>query len=363
MRGGIREVCDVVFKALSPVDIGGQHFDAGQPVLRLDTCKTSSFEGAASTVYAQGGKGNPRLVAWEGDKTLTVSFEDALISPESFALLSGAGLIRGEGNGADNTGDEEKVYVHTTYNLVIEGEKGNYYAKLPAETRDGATLCVSKESPVYATILDDNGASKYFLSAITDSEILVNDKAAEIGARGVVKADGADVIKFLFKDTPDGNNTYDDDEGVMEAGQAVVIDCYTVHGKGATRLTIEAQNFAGYYYVEASTLFRSESGDDFPAEFVIPRAKVQSNFTLTMSNSGDPSSLQFTLDAFPAYTKFDKTRKVLGEMQVIDSEGSTHNYSDKTIIGHLTRTDDDEATEGYAGSVFAQVAATEGKDA
>ena len=72
-RFGQREICDVVFKPLTSVDLGGQHFDAGQPMLYIDTAKTSSLEGAATTVYAQGGKGNPRLIAWDGEKTLTLN--------------------------------------------------------------------------------------------------------------------------------------------------------------------------------------------------------------------------------------------------------------------------------------------------
>lgn len=67
-RYGVREICDVTFKALTSVDIGNQHFDAGQPVLILDTAKTSSLEGASTTVYAQGGKGNPRLIGWDGER-------------------------------------------------------------------------------------------------------------------------------------------------------------------------------------------------------------------------------------------------------------------------------------------------------
>lgn len=54
MRFGVREICDVVFKPLSSVDIGGQHFDAFQPILYFDTAKTSSLEQAVTTVYAQG---------------------------------------------------------------------------------------------------------------------------------------------------------------------------------------------------------------------------------------------------------------------------------------------------------------------
>ena len=51
------------------------------------------MEGAATTVYAQGGRGNSRLMAWEGERTVTFTMEDALISPIGFSILSGAGLI------------------------------------------------------------------------------------------------------------------------------------------------------------------------------------------------------------------------------------------------------------------------------
>ena len=77
MKFGVREICDVVFKAKSDVQIGKSKFKKGQPVLYIDSAKTSTVEGAATTVYAQGGKGNTRLIAWEAVKTLTFTVEDA----------------------------------------------------------------------------------------------------------------------------------------------------------------------------------------------------------------------------------------------------------------------------------------------
>ena len=105
MKFGVREICDVVFKAKSDVQIGKSKFKKGQPVLYIDSAKTSTVEGAATTVYAQGGKGNTRLIAWEGEKTLTFTVEDALLSPIGFSILSGAGLFK------DN---ETDVHVHAT---------------------------------------------------------------------------------------------------------------------------------------------------------------------------------------------------------------------------------------------------------
>ena len=86
----------MVFRAKTAVKIGNTEFQAKQPVLYIDTAKTSTLEGAATTVYATGGRGNSRLIAWEGEKTLTFTVEDALLSPIGFSILSGAGLIKGE---------------------------------------------------------------------------------------------------------------------------------------------------------------------------------------------------------------------------------------------------------------------------
>lgn len=366
MRFGVREICDVVFKPLTSVDIGNQHFDAMQPVLYLDTAKTSTLEGAATTVYAQGGKGNPRLIGWDGEKTLTFTVEDALMSPVSFAMLSGAGIIKGIGESTDNENNDQKVYVHQTYDLVVEGEEGNYYAILKADVRDGVTLIATKEAPIYATILDSAGAQKLFLSSIKDSEIYFtdaegNDTAVTVGNRGIFTTadDKNKDIKFQLNSIdPQSTNNYDSPEAQFSAGDAVRIDCYACFGAGAQELQIDAASFAGYYYIEASTLFRDEAtGRDLPAEFVIPRGKIQSNFTFTMANSGDPSTFTFTIDAFPAYTKFNKAKKVMAALQIIDPTAAKHNYANKNIVGHGNRESDDEAyaDDIYANSVFDQL--------
>ena len=36
-----------------------------------------------------------------------------------------------------------------------------------------------------------------------------------------------------------------------------------------------------------------------------------------MASSGDPSSFTFTMDAFPDYTRFNPTKKVLASIQIV----------------------------------------------
>jgi hypothetical protein len=259
MKFGVREICDVTFKALQSGYLGSMPVAVGQPVLYIDTAKTSTIEGAATTVYAQGGRGNSRLIAWEGEKTLTFTVEDALLSPIGFAILSGAGLY-------DVKELSEKAMVHCTAVTVLDADK-------KPVLEDTA----STNAPMFVLEYNDGSIGKVLATT-----------------EGVVNSG--------------------------KAGDSVFVDYY-VEKEAVTELNIDAENFAGFYYVEASTLFRRESdGKDLPAEIVFPRVKIQSNFTFTMASSGDPSTFTFTMDAFPAYTYFDKTKKVLCAMQIINEE-------------------------------------------
>jgi hypothetical protein len=106
MRFGVREICDVVLKAKTAMKVGNKVFYKNEPVCYFDSLKTSSLESQSNAVYATGGRGNARLVAWEGERTVTFTMEDALISPISFSILSGAGVI--------DASESAPLYMHTT---------------------------------------------------------------------------------------------------------------------------------------------------------------------------------------------------------------------------------------------------------
>ena len=253
MKYGIREICDVVLKDK----------DTGVPVIYFDSLKTSTMEGAATTVYAQGGRGNSRLIAWEGERTVTFTMEDALISELGLQVLTGAGLI--------DASTENVIAVHVTERCKVEDGKAS----------STATLSTHAEAKAYAIELDKNDEMIGVPNEVTSlANYEVKDKTGEV--------------------------------------KAVMFDYYTDKTTKAKQITINAKDFAGNYYLEASTLFRDEAGNDHAAEFVIPNCKIQSNFTFTMAATGDPSTFTFTMDAFPDYTKFDPTEKVFCAIQIVD---------------------------------------------
>lgn len=287
MKLGVRECADVVFKAKSHMKLGNHTYNAGEPVIYFDTLTTSVMEGSATSVYAQGGRGNSRLIAWEGEKQVTYTMTDALIKPESIAVLTGADLI--QANGIDIT-----VVSHHTATVQASAA-----SKIELKTANGDYMPAMDESSkitqdMYIMILDGNSEMSGIPVKISKEEVTISDGVCTI--------------------TPT-------ESSLIEAGDVIMVDYYAEHRADALQIDITPEKFAGYFYIEASTLFRRQSdGADLPAEFIIPNAKVQTAFSFTLASTGDPSTFNFTIDAFPGYIVGNPTKKVLAAIQILSAD-------------------------------------------
>lgn len=278
---GVREVANVVFKALAKMQLGKRTFLKNEPVLYFDTLTATSIEGASTTSYANGGRGNSRLMSWDGDKTVTFNMTDALISAEGLAILSGAELFE--------AGQKDRPTINQHMNEIVKLEGNIAKVTVPA----GKTLA---QQDVYLMVLNDN------------REIV--GEPCKVPAAEVPEEGGEIEIPACLATAL---------EGVAEA--YVMVDYYIAHTNGAMEMVITPEAFGGNFYIEGDTLFRRETdGKDVVAQFVIPNGKVQSNFTISMSGTGDPSTFDFVVDAFPGFV-VGGTEKVLAAIQVFDEAG------------------------------------------
>lgn len=235
------------------------------------------------------------MIAWEGDKQVTFTVEDALLSPIGFSILSGAGLFKA----SDTT---EEVHFHMTSMAVLDKD-GKIDLTDAIAPYPSAKICV-EDAPLYVMGVDDDGSINGVLyqgsATVADGEITLSSVTPAL-------TDSVNVMVDYYIDLP-GTSIYEAD--------------------------ITENTFAGYYYVEADTLFREQAtGRDLPANLTFPNVKIQSNFTITMAGTGDPSTFSFTMDAFPGYTYFDKTKKVLCVMQIMATADESEKI-EKPVMPH-----------------------------
>jgi hypothetical protein len=274
------------------------------------------MEQATTVVYAQGGRGYNRLIAWEGEKTMTFNVTDALMSPMGLAVLTDAGLIDAS---ADNA-----VHVHVTIDTVVGagGVAKVSYDELceelglvaDATITPSIDICGDDNIKVYATVLDHNGSIVDWIDTVTLGGVNTTSKVASV--------------------TPSTDASFTVDSTYVN--KTIKLDFYVVMKSNATQITIEPSSFGGYFYVEADTLYRNEDGKDMAATLTYPKVKINSAFTITMAANGDPSTFDFQMDAMPGYTYFNRKKKAVCDIAIIgQSSGETDSlFHTETKINH-----------------------------
>ena len=268
---GIKEVANVYFEALEDDTKAGVY--KGDIVLFLDTLKVSTIETTAENTAAQGGWGNPKLVQWDYGKEINITLEDALMSLESLRFMLGGAIKK-------TASHEDPIVVRHTEEVVCDS---NGKVPLPKDHLTGVTMHpVAKYGHPIRLINLTKG---------TRTQIVVE------GSSDANKAlDGEKVIAFvnpaLIGANPENSEAGDHIrifwEEVLESDEGQ---------ETAVEVTISPDTFPGTYKVVGDTFMRSEkTGKDEPFQFIINKAKVQSNVTLTLQAEGDPTTFEMTLN-------------------------------------------------------------------
>ena len=236
-RYGIKEVADVTFYKINADG------SKGAPVLFLDTLKVSTVEQTASSADARGGKGNPKLVSWDFGKEINVTLTDALFSPASMAIMFG------DKSGVD-TKDTEKITKVAMARISATQED----TTVEIDTKDGrkSVKVLAEGSEAYNT-----------------------------GITKVTSNDDEDITATEFKS--------------LTAGDKVFVH-YEINPSSKKVIDINADTFPGTYYITGDTFCRSDvTGEDDFFQFIIPKAKMSSENTITLEAEGDPSVFNLNL--------------------------------------------------------------------
>lgn len=259
-RYGIKEVADVTFYEIN--DNG----TIGKPVLYLDTLKVSTIEQTAETADARGGKGNPKLVTWDYGKEINVSIEDALFSPKSMAIMFGDGNII-----SDSSARVDKTAV---VRLDAAGKLPAYFT-----------------ADIYNSAKGKSERTKVYVETVSQAHsdgISLADYSAKIGLKALYGEDGT-VLDETATASEWATATYTafaDKKVFLKYDEAATTNTITISG----------DSFPGTYYVTGDTYARSDvTGKDQFFQFIIAKAKMTAENTITLEAEGDPSVFNMNL--------------------------------------------------------------------
>lgn len=239
-RWAVREAANVTFFRL---DTKTGVYEKGDPVVTLNTLKMTDVETSGETVYAQGGRGNAKLVGFSSNREARVTIQDAIFDNAALAMLTGNDIETG-------------VKTVSLYEDLIQSETDT----ITIETSlDLAATPNIRVYPIEGNVLGEmmTIATDY---TVVDKVITIVDIAAEPGDRYRVYFDA-------------------------------------VTAADAQTIKVTSDKFGGSFKVIADVLVRDEdTKEDFYGQFIAYNAKVEDNFTFNFSPEGDPSVMDIPLE-------------------------------------------------------------------
>jgi hypothetical protein len=221
----------------------------GKLKVKLDSLKTSGLENTSEIVYVQGGSGNPKLVGFSGSRAARFTLQDALFSNDMIAMMLGTDVVTGA----------VPVTVNEALTVTSNAATLEY-----TPTTTGALKSVNK-------LLADG--------TISDPLIYT----ASTPTTGQYKVTGKSISLFA---------------GDVATGGKILAYYETTAGADTKQLKAQTNKFAGSYKLILDVLVRDFfTKQDFYAQIVIPSAKIEDSFNLTMAPDGDPSVLDIPMEA------------------------------------------------------------------
>ena len=221
------------------------------PVMFFDTLQVTSIEGAAETTDIQGGQGNATLASVSHSKTVDVTFDDAIMTMSSLALLTGGNL--------EQATDSKKITMTETEIVEVKASAKSIKLSRPAKVGtyvwiammvNGVLSTASRLEERVATEKDEFNFSEFHNAPVS----------------------AEDAIYRVF---------YEWEMGFNDAEEL-------------TELSVLADKFAGTYrFIGDTVLFNQYTGSNDIFQIEIPKLKLDSSYSMSFNASTEAIVFSF----------------------------------------------------------------------
>ena len=217
----------------------------GKLLTYLENLKSSDIQVTSETVYARGGDGNPKLIGFSSNKEVKVNLSSAIFDNRAMALLTGNNIV---------------TAIATVYRreIVIVNNKKATLSKKPKDGKLLALYVLGSDGveSTELTVGDTANENKY---SISDKVITVHSSIA----------DGTQLVAYFMVDTANTSQT----------------------------ITVSSDKFPAAFKLVMEVLVTDFATKAlYPAQIVIPSAKMEDNWQFSFKPDGDPEPLNLPIE-------------------------------------------------------------------
>ena len=245
---GVKDLENVVIKAVTPFNFGDRSIAAGEPVLYFDKIQLSQIDQSASVVVARGGKGNQSHVIWEKNNDVMFQLTSGVLTEIGFGLLTNARVL--------NTGINDTLLVPKTEILALDINGQGTLSYLP-----------SNRKPIFCFI---------YRNKMIQEKLSYTDLTSK-------------VLSF----------------GVAHAGDNILVEYYFEYGDRTTLYILDKNRFTNYFTLEGKIELRGDTDGLTHTMLVnIPKMKIVSNLNLRLGENASPVVSGFSILSIPQRTPY-----------------------------------------------------------
>ncbi len=235
-RWAVRNVAKATF-----IDIA-----TGKMLTYLENLKSSTIETSSETVYARGGDGNPKLIGFSSNKESRVNLSSAIFDNRAMALLTGNDIVT-----AKNT-----IYRRE----IVTVDTGSATLKYTPKNQELEALYILGADGVEGSELTDGtpgtNPDEYTLAV---KEITVNESIA----------DGTKLVAYYLIETD----------------------------ATAQTITVSSDKFPAAFKLVMEVLVTDfHTKALYPAQIIIPSARMEDNWSFSFAPDGDPNPLELPIE-------------------------------------------------------------------
>lgn len=245
---GVKDLENVVIKAVTPFNFGNRSVDAGEPVLYFDKVQMSQIDQSASAVVARGGKGNQSHVIWEKTNDVMFQLTTGVLTDIGFGLLINARVL--------TAGINDTLLVPKTEILALDIDGKGTLSHPP-----------SGRKPIFCFI---------YKNKIIQEKVSYTDLTSQ-------------TLSF----------------GANHAGDNVLVEYYFEYGSQTTLYILDKNRFTNYFTLEGKMELKGDTDGLTHTMLVnIPKIKIISNLNLRLGENAPPIISGFSIISVPQKTPY-----------------------------------------------------------